>query len=54
MAHELHELPRIGATSNQKFLQMFHGQGQFFQKAPLAAGGFFNTLMNLFFICWAV
>jgi hypothetical protein len=27
------------ATSNKKFLRMFHGQGRFFQKEPLAAGG---------------
>jgi len=26
-------------TSNEKFLQMFHGQGRFFQKKSLAAGG---------------
>jgi hypothetical protein len=31
MAHELHELPRIGATFSQKFLQGGAG-GQFFQK----------------------
>jgi hypothetical protein len=29
VAHELHELPRIGATSNQKFLQ---GPGTVFSK----------------------
>jgi hypothetical protein len=27
------------ATFNKKFLRMFHGQGRFFQKEPLAAGG---------------
>jgi hypothetical protein len=39
MAYELHELLRIGATPNQEFLRMLHGQGRFFQKEPLAAGG---------------
>ena len=34
MAQELHELPQIGATSNEKFLRGGPGGGQFFQKAP--------------------
>jgi len=32
IAHELHELPRIGTTSNKKFLR--GSRGQFFQKEP--------------------
>ncbi len=32
MAHELHELPRIGATSNEKFLR--GSRGRFLQKEP--------------------
>jgi len=38
MAHELHELPRIEANSNEKLLQgvrMFHG-AVFSKRAPLA------------------
>ena len=33
MAHELHELPRIGAISNKKFLRGVQG-GSIFQKEP--------------------
>ena len=33
MAHELHELPQIGATFNQKLLQGVQGGG-FLEKSP--------------------
>jgi hypothetical protein len=41
MAHELHELPRIGAIANKKLLrgvQMLHG-AVFSKRAPLVVGG---------------
>jgi len=34
IAHELHELPRIGATSNEKFLQGGPGGAVFSKSAP--------------------
>ena len=34
MAHELHELPRIGVTSNEKFLQGGSGGTVFSKKVP--------------------
>jgi hypothetical protein len=57
MAHELHELSRIGATSNEKLLQGVKG-GRFSRKeSPLAAGGkscLSKVIISFFYENWTV
>jgi hypothetical protein len=52
MAHELHELPRIGVTSNEKFLQGVQPRGAGCPRRPFGPSGeLLNCSSQLFAPC---